>query len=151
MANVLCQIRGSRELRLFPPSDILSLGVRSGESSSDLDVFQDSTICSAAGIHPQVAILEPGDLLFIPPMWAHAAKAISTVSVAVNVFFRNLDNVYAPGKDVYGNRDLQVYENGRRDVKKTATSFDKVPPQIRRFYLERLGQELIDIARHATG
>ena len=151
MANVLCQIRGSRELRLFPPSDILSLGIGSGESSSDLDAFQDFTVGSAAGIHPQEAILEPGDILFIPPMWAHAAKAISTISVAVNVFFRSLDNVYAAGKDVYGNRDLQVYENARRDVRKIATSFDKVPLQIRRFYLERLGQELVDIARHATG
>lgn len=67
-------------------------------------------------------------------------------SVAVNVFFRNLETGYAAGKDVYGNRDLQAYENGRRDVERIAKAFKNVPDDIARFYLERLAMELQDRA-----
>jgi tRNA wybutosine-synthesizing protein 4 len=63
-------------------------------------------------------------------------------SVAVNVFFRNLDSGYAAGKDVYGNRDLQAYENGRRDVERIAKTFKTVPEDMARFYLERLAMEV---------
>jgi tRNA wybutosine-synthesizing protein 4 len=63
-------------------------------------------------------------------------------SVAVNVFFRNLDSGYAAGKDVYGNRDLQAYENGRRDVERIAKAFKTVPEDMARFYLERLAMEV---------
>lgn len=63
-------------------------------------------------------------------------------SVAVNVFFRNLDTGYAAGKDVYGNRDLQAYENGRRDVERIAKAFKTVPEDMARFYLERLAMEV---------
>lgn len=149
MANVLCQIRGSKRLRLYPPSDILLLDISPGDSSSTIDVFEPIPAhrTSLQHAHAHDAVLGPGDVLFIPPMWAHAAQAISPISIAVNVFFRSLDSGYAPGRDVYGNRDLQSYENGRRDIKKITESFNKLPSQIRRFYLERLGQELIDGAR----
>lgn len=64
------------------------------------------------------------------------------VSVAVNVFFRNLANGYAAGKDVYGNRDLQAYENGRRDVERIAKAFKNIPEDMAKFYLDRLSAEL---------
>ena len=67
-------------------------------------------------------------------------------SVAVNVFFRNLESGYAAGKDVYGNRDLQAYENGRSDVERIAKAFKNVPEDMARFYLERLAMEVQDRA-----
>jgi len=97
-----------------------------------------------ANTHPYEAILHPGDVLFIPPCWAHTAAPIDSVSVAVNVFFRNLKSGYAAGKDVYGNRDLQAYEKGRLDVGKIAKSFEGLPPDMARFYLERLADELME-------
>ena len=63
-------------------------------------------------------------------------------SVALNVFFRNLETGYAAGKDVYGNRDLQAYENGRRDVEKTLKAFKNVPNDMAKFYLDRLAAEI---------
>lgn len=63
-------------------------------------------------------------------------------SVAVNVFFRNLETGYAAGKDVYGNRDLQAYQNGRRDVERMVKAFKNVPENMARFYLERLAMEV---------
>ena len=87
--------------------------------------------------------MKPGDVLFIPPLWLHTASPTEGVSVAVNVFFRNLaPGCYAAGRDVYGNRDLQAYEKGRRDVEKIARSFDRLPRDIAKFYLDRLADEL---------
>lgn len=150
MANVLCQIRGERRLILFPPEDIQHLHIPPGASSSTVDIFQTvdlDTPASIPGTSPQEAILQPRDILFIPPLWLHTAcSATSEVSIAVNVFFRNLTKGYAAGRDVYGNRDLHAYEKSRQDLQRLTRSFDGVPPDMTRFYLRRLAQELQDIA-----
>ncbi|KMU87904.1 leucine carboxyl methyltransferase family protein [Coccidioides immitis H538.4] len=86
--------------------------------------------------------MKPGDILFLPPLWLHTACPTARVSVAVNVFFRSLVQGYAPGRDVYGNRDLHAYEKGRKDVEKIARSFDRLPSDVARFYLDRLADEL---------
>ncbi|KAF2458887.1 hypothetical protein BDY21DRAFT_339152 [Lineolata rhizophorae] len=40
-----------------------------------------------------------------------------SMSVVVNVFFRSFaPGAYAAGRDVYGNRDVAGYENGRREL-----------------------------------
>ncbi|KAJ6005850.1 LCM-domain-containing protein [Penicillium sp. IBT 35674x] len=150
MANVLCQIRGERRLILFPPDDIQHLHIPPGASSSNVDIFQAvglDTPASIPGTSPQEAILQPRDILFIPPLWLHTAcSATSEVSIAVNVFFRNLTKGYAAGRDVYGNRDLHAYEKSRQDLQRMTRAFDGVPPDMTRFYLRRLAQELQDIA-----
>jgi tRNA wybutosine-synthesizing protein 4 len=141
MANVLCQIRGSKRLLLFPPTDINHFDFDSGASSSHINVFETLHDLAFARTHPYEALLESGDILFLPPFWLHSALPTSGVSIAVNTFFRNLQEGYAPGKDVYGNRDLQVYEKGRQDISKIIRSFDSVPRDVRGFYLQRLVQE----------
>ncbi|PWY95833.1 leucine carboxyl methyltransferase [Aspergillus sclerotioniger CBS 115572] len=149
MANVLCQIRGEKRLILFPPSDVEYLQVPAGASSSTINIFQNHTDGSIAAVphtSPQEAVLCRGDILFIPPLWLHTASPTGQVSVAVNVFFRNLSKGYAAGRDVYGNRDLQAYEKARNDLQKIAKSFDGLPPDMARFYLLRLAKELRDKA-----
>ncbi len=145
LANVLCQIRGTKTLRLYPPADVKHLDFPPGGSSSNLDVLT-SKRPQLRMTHPQVAWLKPGDILFIPPAWSHTASPDQGFSVAVNVFWRDLDKGYAAGKDVYGNRDLQAYENGRRDVEKITRAFRDVLPQLTQFYLERLAGEIQDKA-----
>jgi tRNA wybutosine-synthesizing protein 4 len=143
MANVLCQIRGHKRLLLFPPSDVQHFHFSPGASSSGIDVFSRlNKDVELARTHPHEAVLSPGDVLFLPALWLHTASPTDGVSVAVNVFFRNLESGYAPGKDVYGNRDLQAYEKGRQDVARIAKSFSKLPRDARHFYLLRLGEEL---------
>jgi tRNA wybutosine-synthesizing protein 4 len=142
MANVLCQIRGSKRLILFPPSDIQHFGFEPGASSSSVNVFDKLEQYISAGAHPYEIQLSPGDILFLPPLWLHTAMPNSGMSVAVNVFFRNLQTGYAVGKDVYGNRDLQAYEKGRQDIAKIVRSFDSLPAEARGFYLQRLVREL---------
>jgi tRNA wybutosine-synthesizing protein 4 len=141
LANILCQIQGSKTLQLFPPSDVKYLSYPPGGSSSNIDVLTSKDL-SLRRTHPHIASLKPGDVLFIPPMWSHTAKPEEGTSVALNVFFKNLETGYAAGKDVYGNRDLQAYENGRRDVEKIAKAFRSVPDDMAKFYLDRLTAEI---------
>ncbi|KAK5136651.1 hypothetical protein LTR08_002665 [Meristemomyces frigidus] len=150
MANVLCQVRGRKRLLLYPPSDVSHLGFTPGASSSSMDVFTPDgpTRQSLVHTHPYEANLEPGEILFIPPMWIHTAAPTEGMSVAVNIFFRSLQtNSYAAGRDVYGNRDLAPYERGRKDIARIVKSFDDLPSDVSGFYLERLGQELLEQAR----
>ncbi|OAX85447.1 hypothetical protein ACJ72_00172 [Emergomyces africanus] len=145
MANVLCQIQGDKRLILYPPSDAIRLAFAPGASSSSINLFpdlSDTSPLSPPNTHPHEARLKPGDIIFIPPLWLHTANPTDGVSVAVNVFFRNLEKGYASGRDVYGNRDLQAYERGRVEVDKIARSFDGIPRDMARFYIERLADEL---------
>ncbi|TKX21982.1 cupin-like domain-containing protein 4 [Elsinoe australis] len=146
MANVLCQIKGSKRLLLYHPSDVSRLGLPPGASSSPIDPFDPSPEDQAALRHVKAyeAVLNEGDVLFIPPLWLHTAKPLSKLSVAVNVFFKDngMETAYAAGKDVYGNRDIAAYERGRRDIQKILKGFDGLPGQVRTFYMERLAAEL---------
>ncbi|OAG42950.1 hypothetical protein AYO21_02901 [Fonsecaea monophora] len=217
MANVLFQIRGTRKLILFPPEDLQHLNFPPGSTTSSIDIFEpaphpglgEDTIKPVSNTRPQIAVLKPGDALYIPPLWAHTGtpsppltkpepvsisvssslsesaslststsasapaaaatsaslsqlslESISTtttttedklnkegpvpktttnadsspnapsdsrINISVNVFFRTLHpHKYAAGRDVYGNRDLAAYEDGRRDVEKIVRRFLKV-------------------------
>ena len=78
------------------------------------------------GTHPHVISLPPGSALFIPPLWSHTAAPSppGTTNISVNVFFHSLPrNLYAAGRDVYGNRDLGAYGEGRRDVERIVRRF----------------------------
>ncbi|KAF2103308.1 LCM-domain-containing protein [Rhizodiscina lignyota] len=132
MANVLCQARGKKRVVLFPPSDVLKLDFKAGDTTSSVDVFGPNGVLrnwKERGLQPQEVVLQKGDVLFIPACWLHATApggasdnegddGDGKMNVAVNVFFRSLEKGYAAGKDVYGNRDLQAYENARKDIEK---------------------------------
>ena len=146
MANVLCQVRGTKRLLLYPPSDVVHLCFPPGASSSIMNPFT-ATASEYPGLgsaHPHEVHLRPGDILYLPPLWLHAAEPTAGLSVAVNVFFRSddMEAGYAAGKDVYGNRDLAAYERGRRDVQRIEKSFEGLPDQVREFYISRLAEEL---------
>lgn len=160
MANVLFQISGVKKLCLFPPRGLDKLRFPSGSTTSELSIFDTDSVEPEHnmrlpdGTDPQIAILKPGDALFIPPLWAHTGVSLHSepkitdtippphsaqsssdkmkstpnenpyLNIAVNIFFRNLpDKAYAAGRDVYGNRDLAAYEDGRRDIQKIINRF----------------------------
>ncbi|KAI1845427.1 hypothetical protein JX266_008522 [Neoarthrinium moseri] len=143
MANIYCQIVGSKRLILFPPTDVTELSFGPGASSSSINVFGELETTSLANTHPHEAVLNPGDVLFLPPLWLHTAAPQSNLGVAVNVFFRNLEGGYSSGRDVYGNRDLAAYEKGRQDVARVVNAFGKVPHDMKEFYVKRLADELL--------
>ncbi|KAF1927863.1 LCM-domain-containing protein [Didymella exigua CBS 183.55] len=140
--NILSQISGTKTLTLYPPSDVSHLAYPPGASSSSQPL---SALTNNPKLHPHVAALVPGDVLFIPPMWSHTATPNEGVSIAVNVFWKGLaEEVYAAGRDVYGNRDLKGYENGRRDVEKIVRAFRGLPADVGEFYLQRLAAEILE-------
>ena len=104
-----------------------------------------------------VATIPPSSVLYIPPLWAHAAQPPplgpnneAPHSIALNVFFRSFpDHTYAAGRDVYGNRDLRAYEQGRTMVERVLKGLDGIDggDEVKGFYAERLAMELLDRAR----
>ncbi|OTA02640.1 hypothetical protein A9Z42_0030430 [Trichoderma parareesei] len=146
MANVYAQVAGTRKMILFPPSDVKHLSFAPGASSSSVNVFQalETSPSSLQATHPQEAVLHPGDVLLLPALWLHTAAPVSDMSVAVNVFFRDpgQQEHYSSGRDVYGNKDFEVYERGRQAVGRIAKSLQSLPPAAREFYLCRLQEEL---------
>nr|OQO13191.1 hypothetical protein B0A51_17889 [Rachicladosporium sp. CCFEE 5018] len=148
MANILCQIRGNKRLLLYPPFDVSAFDIPPGASSSSIDVFTATTATNPqlTSTHPHEVVLAPGEILYIPPLWLHTAAPTEGTSVAVNVFFKNLAKGYAAGRDVYGNRDLAAYEKGRRDIKGIVKGFEGLPGDVKKFYLERLVQEMRELS-----
>jgi Cupin-like domain len=137
MANILFQISGQKEILIFPPSEITSLSVPPGSSSSHIqDIF--STNLAQKGFQ---ATLSPGDAVYIPPFWSHATRPLSA-SVGINVFWKNYkEDVYA-GKDVYGNKDLVAYSEGRKGIERILRGFKGLDRDAKGFYLKRLAKEL---------
>lgn len=148
MANIYTQIRGKKQMILFPPRDATKLAFAPGASSSSFDVFSTLGTDELAGTQPHEAMLGEGDALFLPAAWLHTATPLTDMSIAVNVFFRDLNSGYADGRDVYGNRDLAAYEKGRQEAAKIARGFRQVPQDIRQFYLSRIADELLQLAEN---
>lgn len=96
MANTYHQIQGSKMFVLYPPSDVRHLRFPAGLTTSTLCPFDalGANPVYPPHTHPHVADVSAGDTLFIPPLWAHTAKPTSQTSIAVNVFFRNMDSRY---------------------------------------------------------
>ncbi|KAL8830090.1 MAG: hypothetical protein Q9170_005893 [Blastenia crenularia] len=145
MANVLCQITGTKAMALYPPGDAVHFQIPPGSSTSPMNIWADET--KGRGIitesRPCIrATLQAGDVLYIPPLWLHTASPLENLSVAINVFFKNYETGYAAGRDVYGNRNLQAYENGRKGIEKIVKAFDRLPRDVGSVYLERLAGEL---------
>ncbi|KAL8732477.1 MAG: hypothetical protein Q9166_002691 [cf. Caloplaca sp. 2 TL-2023] len=145
MANVLCQIVGTKIVALYPPADAVHFRIPPGRSSSPINVFHpDKRGYIGYPRHHIRATLESGEVLYIPPLWLHSVSPLDNLSVSINVFFRNLKNGYATGRDVYGNRDLQMYENGRKAIEKLVKSAENLPGDIGNAYLVRLKTELME-------
>ncbi len=138
MANLLSQVRGSKKMRLYHPKYVGQLSFPPGASSSTIkDPSETATDCFET-------TLNPGDTLYIPPLWPHSALAQGG-GIAVNTFWRDLDpSAYAHGRDIYGNRDLRAYEEGRSKVRQLERSLAHLPSDQAAFYLKRLAKELED-------
>ncbi|KAL8769475.1 MAG: hypothetical protein Q9209_004536 [Squamulea sp. 1 TL-2023] len=145
-------IVGTKVVALYPPMDAVHFKIPPGSSSSPITVFDhDKRGVVSDARHYIRALLKQGDVLYIPPLWLHSASPLDNLSVSINVFFRNLKTGYTAGRDVYGNRDFQTYENGRRSIERTVKSMESLPRDIGSTYLVRLGEELIDKGKSFGG
>ena len=78
--------------------------------------------------------LQPGDVLFIPALWAHHVEALHGPSIAVNVFFRELPKSMYPAKDLYGNADTIAAGKALDACETAARELSSLPRDHRVFY-----------------
>lgn len=100
--NLACCAVGRRRFTLFPPEQIDNLypgplePTPGGQVVSVVDID-----CPDFTRHPrfhdalasaQVAVLEPGDAIFIPSMWWHHVRSLEPFNVLVNYWWRSSPN-----------------------------------------------------------
>lgn len=138
MDNLLVQICGHKRVVLFPPHDASHLYL-SGDKSQVVDIDKPDLerFPLFAQAHAYEALLQPGDILFIPAPWFHNVQALE-FSVAVNTFWRHLDDAAYDKKDVYGNKDLLPAQRALQLVDKAVTALSELPDEYRDFYARRL-------------
>lgn len=96
-ANIAVVVAGKRRFTLFPPEQIANLYVGpvertvAGQPTSMVDPDQPDLArfprFAEAQRHAQVAELEPGDAIYIPPMWWHHVRSTGDLNVLVNYWF----------------------------------------------------------------
>ena len=156
MDNALIQLHGEKRVLLFPPR--VSAGLYLEGSSSPVvgwevdghdgadDRTDDGTETGAkkrktafpayraARREAREVLLQPGDVLFIPALWAHHTEATHGPSVAVNVFWRELPKAAYPQKDLYGNADPLAAAEALRLVEAAAKALANAPREHKAFY-----------------
>ena len=140
MDNVLIQLSGTKRVVLFPPKHAGDLYLK--ESSSMVSDIDDSETNDTeyprfhnALENAQEVILQPGDCLFIPALWAHRCESGSGApSVALNAFFRDLEKNAYPAKDAYANADPIVAKNVLENIDESIEKLKTLPIQHGEFY-----------------
>lgn len=137
MDNMLIQLHGEKRVLLFPPSFAGDLYLE-GSSSTVRDVdAHDHTVFPRFARARRAAlevILQPGDVLFIPALWAHHVTALHGPSIALNVFYRHLNASEYPAKDLYGNADPIVAAQALKSVESAMESLKGLPQDYKVFY-----------------
>ena len=138
MDNFLIQVVGRKRVVLFPPSAIQDLYLV-GDKSQVLDI--DNPDIDAYPRFSQAQRLEcvmhPGDVLFMPALWFHNVTSID-YGVAVNTFWRGLDERFYDTKDTYGNKDPPQVQRSLQILDRALGLLDDLPNTFREFYSRRI-------------
>ncbi len=97
--NAACVVAGSRRFTLFPPEQIANLYIGpldfapTGAAMSLVSVRDPDFVrypkFREALAAAQTAVLQPGDCLFIPPLWWHHVESLETFNVLVNYWWHD--------------------------------------------------------------
>lgn len=134
MDNLLLQITGQKKVVLFSPKDALNLYLAGDKSTIlDIDNVNDCQFPLFSKAVRYECYLGPGDILFIPALWFHNVVSLE-FSVAVNVFWRNLDDKYYDPKDTYGNKDPPQAQRATQILDRAIKCLEELPADHRDFY-----------------
>ncbi|MHA6203089.1 cupin-like domain-containing protein [Dyella soli] len=96
--NVACVVCGARRFTLFPPEQVRNLYIGpldfaptgAAISMARLDRLDDPRFprLKLAMEHALVADLEPGDAIYIPPMWWHHVASLGPLNALVNYWWK---------------------------------------------------------------
>jgi len=78
-----------------------------------------------------------GDVLYIPALWFHNMTAKS-FGIAINIFWKNLDQSLYDPKDPYGNKDLLPAAKGLSMLDKVIDQLQVLPDDCRDFYARHM-------------
>ena len=138
MDNLLVQVVGKKRIVLFPPSDAHHLYLVGDKSRvTDIDNTDLSIFPNFIHAHRHETILEPGEVLFIPALWFHNVTALE-FGVAVNVFWRHLEEKFYDSKDNYGNKDPPQVQRALQVLDRAVKMLSDLPEEYRQFYGHRL-------------
>ena len=97
--NVACVVAGTRRFTLFPPGQIANLYVGpidktpSGQAISLVDIsnpdLERFPKFAEALKHARIALLAPGDAIFIPSMWWHHVESREEFNMLINYWWCN--------------------------------------------------------------
>ncbi|CAN7985964.1 unnamed protein product [Ixodes hexagonus] len=142
MDNFLIQVRGRKRAVLFHPNDLEYLYMKGnfptlveGDKSQVLDIDNPDLerypdFLKATRYE---AVLEPGDILFIPALWFHNMTALD-FGVAVNIFWRHLEAGLYDKNDPYGNKDPLPAGKALAMVTKVLKELHQLPEDYQQFY-----------------
>lgn len=110
--NIACVVAGKRRFTLFPPNQIDNLYIGpldftpAGQPASLVDFhhpdYERFPKFKTALEHGLVAILEPGDAIYVPSMWWHHVEGLSDFNILVNYWWRQVENfVGAPADALF--------------------------------------------------
>lgn len=98
--NIACSVSGRRRFTLFPPNQINNLYVGpidhtpAGQPISTASLqepdFERHPRYQEALKHALIADLEPGDALYIPPLWWHNVESFDSLNILVNYWWEHL-------------------------------------------------------------
>jgi len=138
MDNIYCQVVGHKHAILWPPSEADKLYLV-GDKSRVVDIEHPDL--KQFPLFPQAkqykAELQPGDILFIPALWFHNMLA-RDFGVAVNVFWRELDDKLYDPKDPYGNKDHLPAAKAMRMLDNVMKQLHDLPEDYRDFYARKM-------------
>eukprot|EP00088_Acartia_fossae_P071060 TRINITY_DN9675_c0_g1_i3.p1 TRINITY_DN9675_c0_g1~~TRINITY_DN9675_c0_g1_i3.p1 ORF type:complete len:311 (-),score=38.65 TRINITY_DN9675_c0_g1_i3:8-940(-) len=144
MDNVYCQVVGHKTATLWPPWQASNLYLEGDKSIvSDIDNPGDQFPLFPSERETLRVELEPSDVLFIPALWFHNMKA-KDFGVAVNVFWKELENKFYDPKDYYGNKDLAPGGKSLAMLDNVVKQLKLLPPVYADFYARRVVQKIQD-------
>ena len=106
--NVACVVCGSRRFTLFPPAQVRNLYIGpldfaptgAAISMARLDRPDDPRfpLLRMALAEAQVAELQPGDAIYIPPLWWHHVASLGRLNALVNYWWKPVPPVLAAAR-----------------------------------------------------
>eukprot|EP00112_Aurelia_sp_Birch-Aquarium-sp1_P004584 Seg152.6 transcript_id=Seg152.6/GoldUCD/mRNA.D3Y31 product="tRNA wybutosine-synthesizing protein 5" protein_id=Seg152.6/GoldUCD/D3Y31 len=134
MDNILIQVVGRKRVVLFSPQDALNLYLNGDKSQVvDIDNPDYDKYPKFKNATKYECILNPGDAIYIPALWFHNVIALD-YSVAVNVFYKHLDEKLYDQKDIYGNKDPIPASRASQMIDKAIKMLDELPTEYKDFY-----------------